>query len=99
MSTTFAPKNDLHETVRAFLKTGARNAVAAVASQFEAEFVALSGDGVALAVAFVKSKRILTPDAVVDEKKAAQEEFEREARQQAIRGDLQRRNPNLKVEF
>jgi len=99
VSTTFAPKNDQHEAVRAFLKNGARAAVAAVASQFEAEFVALSGDGVALAVAFPKSKRILTPEAVVDEKKAAQEEFEREARQQAIRGDLQRRNPNLKVEF
>ena len=61
LTTSFSPKNKQHEMVRAFLKKDACAAVAAVASLFEAEFVALKSDAVALAVAFPKSKRVLTP--------------------------------------
>ena len=99
LTTSFAPKNDQHEAVRAFLKKDACAAVAAVASKFEAEFCALKSEGVALAVAFPKSRRILTPEIEADEKRAAAEEYERQVGQQRLKSDLQRRNPNLKVEF
>ena len=99
VTTSFAPKNDQHEAVRAFLKKDACAAVAAVASKFEAEFVALTGDGVGLAVQFPKSKRVLTPEAEADERRVAAEEYERQMGQQRLKSDLQRRNPNLKVEF
>ncbi len=99
LSTTFSPKNDQHEAVRAFLKKDACAAVAAVASQFEAEFIALTGAGVGLAVQFPKSKRVLTPEAEADERRVAAEEYERQMGQQRLKSDLQRRNPNLKVEF
>ena len=99
LTTSFAPKNDQHEAVRAFLKKDACRAVAAVASQFESEFVALTGDGVGLAVQFPKSKRVLTPEAEADERRVAAEEYERQMGQQRLKSDLQRRNPNLKVEF
>ena len=42
-----------------------------MASRFEAEFVALTGDGVGLAVQFPKSKRVLTPEAEADERHVA----------------------------
>ena len=99
LTTSFAPKNDQHEAVRAFLKKDACAAVAAVASKFEAEFVSLTGDGVGLAVQFPKSKRVLTPEAEADERRVAAEEYERQMGQQRLKSDLQRRNPNLKVEF
>ena len=70
-----------------------------MASSFEAEFVGLSGDGVGLAVQFPKSKRVLTPEAEADERRVAAEEYERQVGQQRLKSDLQRRNPNLKVEF
>ena len=70
-----------------------------MASKFEAEFVALKSDGVSLAVAFPKSKRVLTPEAEADERRVAAEEYERQMGQQRLKSDLQRRNPNLKVEF
>ena len=73
--------------------------MAAVASKFEAEFVALTGDGVGLAVQFPKSRRILTPEIEADERRVAAEEYERQVGQQRLKSDLQRRNPNLKVEF
>ena len=73
--------------------------MAAVASQFESEFCSLTGAGVGLAVQFPKSRRILTPEAEADERRVAAEEYERQAGQQRLKSDLQRRNPNLKVEF
>ena len=38
-------------------------------------------------------------DAVGDERRVAAEEYERQVGQQRLKSDLQRRNPNLKVEF
>ena len=63
LETAFAPATDDEKAVNDFLRRrgeglNVRASVGAVLERFEAEFVRLSGEGVALAVKFPKSKRL-----------------------------------------
>ena len=73
LTTSFAPKNDQHEAVRAFLKKDACAAVAAVASQFEAEFVSFDGRRRRARRPVPQVEAVPTPEAEVDERRVAAE--------------------------
>ena len=58
-----------------------------------------SGDGVSMATAFPKSRRLLTADDAAAERKELEALRLAEAKKSAFEADLKRKNPNLKVEL